>query len=249
MISCLLVTKNIEKFPLLKKSVQAFIDQTQDDIELVIVCGDEKFSDILKYYYADICESGVCTIHYIDEDGLGLTLGDMRNISIEKANGDILVNWDDDDINHPLRLETQYNFMVDNDLDASFLSDQLHYFYDTSEMYWVNWNDGIPGTIMFKKKCYETVKHTSRSRHEDCDFKTLLFTQYKTANLSGVGYLYLYTFNDLCVFEREHHVTTATRKDLSFMKNIETKVKALNYIKYYDIPQCTFIHPSDKFIN
>ncbi len=248
-ISCLLVTKNKEKFPFLKKAVQAFRDQTFKNKELIIICGDYDFTKIIKEEVSDLITNDECLLFHIEEEKLGLKLGDVRNISVEKARGDYIVNWDDDDINHPLRLETQFQFTINNNLDASFLADQLHYFYDTKEMYWVNWNDGIPGTLMAKKSCFQKVQHTSKSHHEDGDVKSLLIKNFKVDMLKKKGYLYMYSFNNFCVFEREHHIKEIIdRKDLSYMNDLNLKIQALNHMRYYNISDFKFYHPNDPLL-
>lgn len=240
MISCLTVTKNSKKFPYLKRAIKSYCDQTHIDKELVILCGDYDFHKIIDNY-VNYMRVPNCKVVFIDEDGLSYKLGDMRNISISSSSGDYIVNWDDDDINHPLRLETQFNFLMENNLDACFLSDQLHYFYDTNELFWVNWCDGIPGTIMCKKECFNEIQHPSTTHHEDGDVKEKICNKFKSKFLGGVGYLYMYSYNDLCVFDREHHINEIVRrKDLSYMKNIYTKIKAIKYIKYYDIKDYSF---------
>jgi hypothetical protein len=35
------------------------------------------------------------------------TVGDLRNLALEHATGDFIINWDDDDWHHPLRMEVQ----------------------------------------------------------------------------------------------------------------------------------------------
>jgi glycosyltransferase involved in cell wall biosynthesis len=240
MISCLLVTKNKDKFPYLKRALKSYIDQTYKDKELVIVCGNEQFTEMIKkYVIVNSIEN--CQIHYIEEDRYCYTLGDMRNISIEYAKGDITVNWDDDDINHPERLETQYNFLKNNNLDACFMSDQLHYFYDTNEIFWVDWGEGIPGTLMCYKKCFNTSRHPSKSFHEDSELKGDLIDNFKVGMLRGVGYLYLYSYNGLGVFKRDHHINEIiNRKDLKYMKDLSMKIRAINYIKYYELQNYSF---------
>lgn len=240
MISCLTVTKNSKKFPFLKKAIKSYCDQTFEYRELIIICGDYSFSETIKKY-VEYIKVPNCKVVFVDENSLKLTLGDMRNISVESASGDFIVNWDDDDINHPLRLETQFSFLLDNNLDGCFLSDQLHYFYDTGELFWVNWCDGIPGTLMCKRSCFNDVKHPSTTHHEDGDLKQKLCNSFKVDFLSGVGYLYLYSYNDLCVFDRNHHINEIiNRKNLLYMKNLYMKTKALKYIKYYDIENYSF---------
>ena len=100
-ISCLIVTSDRPK--LLRRSVHSFIKQIYPNKELVVVDnGVNSIRSILnEFNISDL------TYEYI-EPSTDIILGNLRNISFEKASGDILTCWDDDDWFYPERLGKQY---------------------------------------------------------------------------------------------------------------------------------------------
>jgi hypothetical protein len=98
-VSALMITgKNAERYPLARVSMGCFLDQTWSNKELVIINhGAEK-----------VCKSPDSRIKEVFvTKGPGITLGDLRNWSIENASGDWCMTWDDDDWHHPTRMENQ----------------------------------------------------------------------------------------------------------------------------------------------
>lgn len=230
-ISCLMVTKDSNRFDFFKKSYKSFEIQTYNNKELIIISGEKEYYNKLKKYI----KNKNVKLYFSNEKKLNLKLGDLRNLSVEKSSGDILVNWDDDDISHPERLQIQYNFLIENKLDACFFEDQFHYFYDSNELFWVKWlNDYIPGTLMCLRKCHEKYKHPSCSLSEDHELKLNLLNDFKIDSLKEKGYLYLYTYTGYNVFDRNHHYNIIVNgKDLSLMKSLKNKTKIIKYNTFY----------------
>lgn len=52
----------------------------------------------------------------IDHPKGSLTLGDMRNQSLKKSTGELLCQWDDDDVYHPGRILNQVQALKDKDV-------------------------------------------------------------------------------------------------------------------------------------
>jgi hypothetical protein len=50
-----------------------------------------------------------------------LSLGDLRNMSVARARGGLVCQWDDDDLHHPMYLEYMVRFIVTNNAAAAFL--------------------------------------------------------------------------------------------------------------------------------
>lgn len=51
----------------------------------------------------------------------GRTLGDLRNEALDRAGGDYLAIWDDDDLSHPTRLSVQVAALQRDNTDAAFV--------------------------------------------------------------------------------------------------------------------------------
>jgi glycosyltransferase involved in cell wall biosynthesis len=142
-VSCLMVTGD-RKF-LSKRAIQCFINQTYENKELVIVDdGEEDYSDLLSeipkedYQYIKIkkCPNAV--------------LGTLRNLTLDAARGDYLVQWDDDDWYHPDRIKIQASFL-DKGYEACSLSATLVHICDAKSVdlpFVGTLKHGVPGSIM-----------------------------------------------------------------------------------------------------
>ena len=98
-ISALMITgKSPERYPLARVSLDCFFDQTWSNKEMVIINhGTEKVCSVVDPRVKEV----------FVEKGPGITLGDMRNWSIENSTGDWCMTWDDDDWHHPTRMQNQ----------------------------------------------------------------------------------------------------------------------------------------------
>jgi len=102
-VSALLLTgRCLNRYYLASVAVQCFFDQTWPNKELVIINHGERS-------LLDNLNPAQC--HAVREVKMkrpeGMTIGDLRNLSMDNATGDWLIQWDDDDWHHPLRMETQ----------------------------------------------------------------------------------------------------------------------------------------------
>lgn len=97
----------------------------------------------------------------------GTTLGELRNIGIEQAWGDAIIQWDDDDWHGPQRIELQAAPLVENEKTvATFLRRQLRYSFPMNRAKIHTW-DRIHGTIMHRKTA---IRYPSQRRAEDSVF-------------------------------------------------------------------------------
>lgn len=96
----------------LKQSVDAMLNQTYGDFELLIVLDDpdnQELIDFVRSYKDD-------RIRFLINPE-NLKLARSLNRAIGLAKGDIIARIDADDISEPTRLEEQLNFMNDGDYD------------------------------------------------------------------------------------------------------------------------------------
>ena len=118
LISCLAVTLPVaERFAFLTRSITDYQRQTHSNRELVLVLngGDPTVAELIRDHVAALRDPGIRVV----EPAGSLTLGALRNISIEHAGGEIICQWDDDDFYHPERLARQFDALGDG--DAVFL--------------------------------------------------------------------------------------------------------------------------------
>jgi glycosyltransferase involved in cell wall biosynthesis len=100
-ISCLMVTA--DRRNLAERSVDCFLSQHYPNRELVVVDdGAEDYTPILAAIPPERL------IHHRLVKDPARTLGELRNLSLDLARGDLLAQWDDDDWFDPERLTRQY---------------------------------------------------------------------------------------------------------------------------------------------
>lgn len=209
----------LDRFDGFLASFQCYCNQTYQNKELVIVTdGEPQYQRQLKKHIDETGRSDVRLITLTER----LPLGALRNISLDAADGDLVCQWDDDDLNHPARLEEQVADMVQKNADVSYLTDQLQLFATERIMFWCDWqkcNDPrscmIPGTLLARKRCLPRYKAEMR-QSEDAVLRDQLFASGTVVTgLSGKGYLYIYTFHGKNTFEQLHHDSITTWAGLS----------------------------------
>ncbi len=105
-ISVLMSVYNGEKY--LKACIDSILDQTFKDFEFIIIndASTDQTSKIIQFY----TDSRIVIIN----NDKNLKLGAALNRGVKKARGKYIARMDADDISHPERLKTQYEFMEKN---------------------------------------------------------------------------------------------------------------------------------------
>ena len=249
-ISCLMVTH--DRLSLARRAIRCFADQTYPERELVIVTdGDLRYRRALACYVDHL---GLQTVRFVHPDSDQLALGQLRNIALDAAHGDVICQWDDDDCYHPERLAVQFAHMRDSNARACFLTDHLHLLEKDRALVWVDWTVGgksgegqlLPGTVMaFTDRRFrypESGPYVSRG--EDSVFLHELYRSVPVAPLSGMGHVYLYSYHGRNTFSKEHHYNlrrfSASRSRLN--EKVETIRQAL---AYYPVPKPVTVLGSD----
>ncbi|APB98226.1 hypothetical protein A4F89_02170 [Polynucleobacter asymbioticus] len=156
MISCLTVTMPIlERFEMLKRSIAAYQSQSFKDRELIVVMNSERGNlEVCKKLHQFVSELNDPTIRVIDVLE-HCTMGKLRNISVSEARGEVICQWDDDDIFHPERLREQYANLQSTDSDANILAETLLFQSQSRNLFYINWSQtpfrGFTGSLMSKK--------------------------------------------------------------------------------------------------
>lgn len=247
LISCLMVTAN-GRMDYFRRSVRCFLDQTYPNKELVIVNeGTREYQEEIEAHVSEINQLEMIRTEFLHD---AYTLGGLRNISIGLARGELFVQWDDDDFNAPNRLTTQYAFLARHpEIQVCYLSDQLHYYFLTNELYWENWRNYlsggklrhmlIPGTIMAYKKGlaarYPSGGKNSRTGEDTVFSNQLLRLGVKVSVLSGYGYLQVYSFHGKNVFDVEHHQLLSRLRSCYRQEMLDRRhdiTKTLRYLQF-----------------
>lgn len=115
-ISCLCVTKN--RVDDLKKSVECFRAQTYPNKEMLIVY--DRADTATDMFFKSLTDPNIICYQYYNGRNQ-LTLGDVRNISIQQATGEYFCLWDDDDWHNKDRLTWQMMHITASGKSASVL--------------------------------------------------------------------------------------------------------------------------------
>lgn len=169
LISCLCVSNNRASY--LTNAIRYFLAQTYPNKELIIISSkpDPEYTEITAPYK----KSNVR--YYGLPSGEGLTLGELRNISLEKAAGEYFCVWDDDDWHHCLRLEIEMQELIKSGKKGVVLAYCIVYDQMSGEAFL-----SVPTTILPSMLCQKSVispdlLYPARNKQEDTVFAIRLF--------------------------------------------------------------------------
>lgn len=225
-VSCLTVTA--DRKHLMRRSVKCFQNQTYPNKQLVIIDdGDQDLDDILASLAAD-------QVKYIKlEKKPENTLGKLRNRSLEEADGEFLVQWDDDDWYHPERITTQAKSLKDG-YDACCLSGALMHLDEEPYMHhpYVGYlPDGIPGSIMHRANADIRYPHTRRA--EDTVYLNEWMEKKYLQLPNDYSHLFIRCYHGNNTWEKNH-----------FLRRIRNNPKdAILYVWHKIIKGDLFAHP------
>jgi len=247
----LLVTAN-NRFDFFTRSLQCYIDQTYPNKELLIINeGSKEYQEKIKF-----CVKDRSDIKLVFLDGW-YSLGALRNLSMALSNGQIFVQWDDDDFNLPERLAIQYNFLASNpQAKICYLSDQLHYYFDSKYLFWEDWaqfcSGGhkkyslIPGTIMawrdgFNYRYPSAGNFCSAGEDSVLAYQILNDDEDRVVLLSGFGYMQMYTYHGKNVWDVDHHLKISKERAIKSDFLIRNRQRICGMVNYLKLPGVTKI--------
>lgn len=211
-ISCVTVTNG--RVALLKKAIHCYLSQTYGNKELIVLSQGSNEVNIQIRAHIDSLQRR--DIQFISADPK-MSLGAMRNLSIELTTGEVICQWDDDDLYHPFRLSNQFHRLSQGAIAACYRQ-HLKYYLHTGEMYWIDWSIEkqeferyLPGTIMFWKqifynsynKLYPEVGECC-GREEDLCLLQRFLNEGKIADVDD-GHQYTYVYHGNNIYWLEHH--------------------------------------------
>lgn len=175
------------------------------------------------------------------------TLGGARNRLLEAAAGEIVCQWDDDDLNHPERLARQARHLLQTGADASFFTEQVQYFSDDRTLHYCDWarngtsgwRGWIPGTLMMRRSLrlsYPEDGPFSR-RHEDTVFMQNIAAAGEVALLREAGELYIYRHHGGNVFAASHHRRIVRQHELDPVQLRRILPRIEPALKSYALPR------------
>ena len=196
LISCLCVTRN--RVDLLKRAISCYEAQTYSNRELVIVCEDDDLLTVA--FLKTIKDRNIRSL--IIPSNPKLSLGKLRNKSIEQANGEYICQWDDDDWYHEKRIEVQFRLICEHKKTASILPRWLIYTTNNNKAYCSNsrlWE----GSIMCKKTFFDRCQYSDAKSGEDTPVVRQLFIEDELA-LADNPDLYVYFHTGANTWDDQH---------------------------------------------
>jgi glycosyltransferase involved in cell wall biosynthesis len=115
LVSCLMVTSDRPR--LAERAIECFIAQSYPNRELVVIDGSD--SDQLQQGVEAI---RIRKIKLQRVRPAGRSMGELRNLAVQKAAGQYVCIWDDDDLYDPDRLSVQMSAITTLGADACFLA-------------------------------------------------------------------------------------------------------------------------------
>lgn len=115
LVSCVMVTT--DRARLAERAIECFIAQSYPNRELVVLDGSD--SDQLQQGIEAI---RIRKIKLHREPQTGRSMGELRNLAVERSAGQYVCIWDDDDLYDPDRLSIQMNAITSLGADACFLA-------------------------------------------------------------------------------------------------------------------------------
>jgi glycosyltransferase involved in cell wall biosynthesis len=197
LISCLCITR--DRVPFLRRAIQCFRDQRYLNKELVIVFENDDLST--KKFLKQVSDKNILKIETVASSNL--TLGELRNLSIRKCNGEYFCQWDDDDWSHSKRLEFQMDVIQKSQKPACVM---MHWLvFDTSEnQAYISYGRPWEGSILCEKSLItEEHKYENIKRGEDKNIiKT--FVSKNLTSLVAIPKLYVYVYHGNNLWSYDH---------------------------------------------
>lgn len=215
-----MVTKRPE---MARCAIDCYARQDYPARELVIVCDGYDGYDALQAYAADRTAGSLAATAV---PAGSMPLGALRNLAIEMAHGEIVCQWDDDDLSHPRRLSVQVSRMLADGAEACFLTDQVQLTTCDRSVYWCDWAhtrgwplpwSTIPNTLLCRKASLGRYPERGplARRSEDTEVMRALLTRAIVSRVSGLGWLYVYVSHGANTWHESHHreIVRATGMD------------------------------------
>jgi glycosyltransferase involved in cell wall biosynthesis len=168
LVSCIMPTANRHKY--IPLAIKNFLNQDYQNTELVII--DDGKEPILSLLPKD----ERIQYFYFDQKA---TIGMKRNYACERANGEIIMHWDDDDWYAPDWISRSLHFLFTSEADISGV-EHIHFFSPVTETFWQGTalNRNNPGyrqwlsgaTMTYRKSFWEKNPFKDKQTAEDDEF-------------------------------------------------------------------------------
>lgn len=222
LVSCICITGNA--VAMLKRAIRCFVGQTYSNKELIAAYSSEntETAEFLKTLH----DPRIIPLEIPVTDQL--TLGEKRNLAIDKSNGFYFCVWDDDDWYSNFRLEFQVQSLQKTSFKSLVLERLLLYDSLHEEAYLSGTRWGWEQTLLCEKSVllHPGLRYPALEKGED---SVLLFNLRENELLHAVmnSGLYLYVYHGKNTWQRDHwqenifaHAEKFSKKKSALVKQI-----------------------------
>lgn len=198
LVSCLCVTHR--KPELLARAVACFLSQSYPLKQLVIVY--ENIDPITEAYVSRLKSVHTIKLVKADSSQVKKTLGELRNIAVEAADGTYICQWDDDDWFHAERISHQLQALQQAGKPASILDRWIIYDATGQKAYYSH-NRLWEGSILCRKDIFQLKRYSPVPKGEDTAIIDFLDEQDYLTVLDA-PYLYIYIYHNRNTWTLDH---------------------------------------------
>jgi glycosyltransferase involved in cell wall biosynthesis len=199
-VSCLMVTADRPQF--CRRAIRCYLRQTYPNKELVVV--DDGTADLTSVLAA--VPAGELTYIKLEKRPENV-LGRLRNMTLEAARGEFLLQWDDDDWIHPERMQRQVDVLLQG-YDACTLHGSLMHL-DTPAFFrhpYIGYlPDGWPGSIMHRAD--PSARYPEERKAEDSVYLKHWLNKRYTQLPGSMAYLHIRCFHGKNTWDQKHFLT------------------------------------------
>ena len=239
LVSCVTITQQ-SRLSLIDRAIETFVQQTYPNKELVIVTDD---GEDHKKQLMEKLKGVNAFVHCVTK---GKTLGELRNISSDVANGEIVCQWDDDDFYHPKRIDVQVEPFRTGKKSVSFLEAQIFWFPHTSEIYIRDDRKPIPGTIAYVKNEMK-YRYPELSKGEDDELMRKILIGNRWVSIPRYD-LYVRVFHGSNTWHEGHHrVVAGNGWGVEEIRSREAEIRSV--LKVFNISGVSVRNLTEKAFN
>lgn len=252
-LSIVMPAKNTEKF--LSKTIDSVLKQSFQNWELVFI--DDHSTDSTRELVNQFKDDRIK--YYFLEEGTGVAAG--RNYGCHKAQSDIIVTADSDDINYPERLQEISNFFDNNPNTNVFYSNVDFYYVESGQKItrpFQPFNVEVLKNVNFIANPSTAFTKESFSKVGGYDIKLKMCEDYDLwLSFMQKGCSFGYIDKPLVQINRYSDSTTGTRKDLlkEYIHQVKrnnglAEIADINFLKKAVAPEVYdyFTTPGGKFL-
>lgn len=210
LISCICVTNNRISF--LKRAITCFAAQNYPNKELLISFpeGDHQTSSFLD----DVLAYNDLSIFKIAREDKE-SVGNARNLAINKCHGDYICVWDDDDWYHASRLSYQFNSMQTTRVgySASVLT-RLLLFDQTTKKAYLSFSHCWENTLLCRKEIIFQNQYAHTNRGEDSHIIKFLDGKKFLHHIEDAPFLYIYIYHGENTWNYKHYQYLINKSEL-----------------------------------